>query len=196
MKPPRAIISCWPELPPLPPPGRPVLLRVRTSVARPAARQELRTVLRQVLAAWTKLSPPQLPLRETVRGPVWLGKVSGEALDISLSYGKNEGWIALRRAGLVGVDVLPVTRMAEADAVGRDYFGAVESARIRRAPDPTHAFALAWTELEARVKCLKTELTEWSSARVNFLAQCASQHLPVPDGVVVAVATASEAPAN
>ena len=146
-------------------------------------------VLRQVLAAWTGISAEHLPLNETALGPVWLGQIAGHTLGISLSYGENEAWIALLRDGLVGVDVMPVRKFAEAEAVSLLYLGPDACARIRLCSDPVHAFALAWTELEARVKCLKGELTEWSTAPAQSVSEWSCQHISSCDGVLVAVAT-------
>ncbi len=189
MKPLPAIIAAWPELPSLPPPGQPLLIRVRTAATRASTRQELRTVLRQVLAAWTEISPEHLPLQETARGPVWPGLIAGHALDISLAYAANEAWIALLRGGRVGVDAMLVTKFAEADAVSRLYLGPDVGARIRRSADPDRAFALAWTEFEARVKCLKGELGEWSATSAHALSRCGCRHHASFDQVVVAVAS-------
>ena len=75
--------------------------------------------MRQVLAAWSGLPPEQLPLAETSRGPVWRGQLGGHDLDISLSYAEGEGWIGLRCAGRIGVDVMQIQNFPEAEAVAR-----------------------------------------------------------------------------
>jgi phosphopantetheinyl transferase len=179
-------------MPALPPPGQAVLIRVATTPARQAARQELRTVLRQVLAAWSGLSPGQLPLRETPCGPLWPGQLAGCSLDISLSYEKSEGWIGLLRGGLIGLDVMRIGPIAEAEEVARHYLGPVALAAIQQSPNPMRAFALAWTELEARLKCLKCELVEWSATRAATTAECASQNIVHANRVAVCVATAAD----
>jgi len=150
----------WPELPPLPAPREPVLIRIVTSSSRTAARQALRAALREVLSAWSGMAPERLPLQETSRGPQWQGLLAGCSLDISFSYCDGEGWIALVRDGVIGVDAMPVQAIAEAEAVARHYFSPAMAAGIRAARDPARAFALAWTELEARFKCLKLGLAE------------------------------------
>jgi phosphopantetheinyl transferase len=189
-----AILICrYPELPALPPSGEPVLVRVATVTPRQSARNELRAALRHILAAWTGLAPRELPLRETPRGPVWLGDLDGHSLDISLSYGEGEGWIGLLRGGWIGVDAMRATPIAEAGQVARDYLGPGASSELRSAADPVHAFALAWTELEARLKCVKRELTEWPGSQIDAAAQCSTVHITLPDAVVVAVATAPAA---
>ena len=67
-----------PKFPELPPPGRFVLICVRTGSPRAEARRQVRAVLRQILAAWSQLSPEQLPLKETPRGPVWQRRLQGD----------------------------------------------------------------------------------------------------------------------
>jgi len=183
-------ICRYPGLPILPPPGEPVLVRVATAATRQSARRELRAALHQILAAWTALAPRELPLRETPRGPVWLGDLDGHSLDISLSYGEEEGWIGLLRGGWIGIDAMRATPVAEAKQVAHHYLGPTASEEPQHASDPVHAFALAWTELEARLKCMKRELTEWPGSQIDVAAQCSIRHITLPDAVVVAVATA------
>jgi phosphopantetheinyl transferase len=180
----------WPEMPTLPPPGQPVLIRVATSQSRQAACQELRKVLRQILAAWSNLAPEQLPLRETSRGPVWPRQLGGHNLDISLSHAEGEGWIGLLRAGMIGVDAMKIQHVPEAEDVARHYLGEIALAGIQKSTNPALAFAAAWTELEARLKCLKLKLSECSSTQTHELARCVIQSALVPEHLMVTVATA------
>jgi 4'-phosphopantetheinyl transferase superfamily len=177
MKPPAELIFQWPELPPLPPVGIPVVIRVATPAPRSAARRELRVVLRQVLTAWSGLAPEQLPLGEFPRGPLWQGLLAGHPLDISLSYCEGEAWIGLIRGGAIGVDAMSVQPIAEAEAVARHYFGPDALASIRQSRQPTQTFALAWTKLEACFKCLKLELTEWNADQAGAFANLASREV-------------------
>jgi hypothetical protein len=64
------------------------------------------------------------------------------------------------------------------------------AASIGQAANPHDAFAGAWTTLEARIKCLKLELVEWSSARDAALAGSCRQLLNASDDTRVAIATA------
>jgi phosphopantetheinyl transferase len=180
----------WPEMPPLPPPAQPVLIRVVTTLPRRTARRELRTVLRRVLAAWSNRSPEQLPLRETARGPVWQGQLDGRHLDISVSYAEGEGWIGLIRAGWIGVDAMRIRHIPEAEEVARHYLDKTAVAAIRRSPDPAMAFTAAWTELEARLKCMKRELKEWSVTQQLAIKKCTIQSIVLPGRLMVTVATA------
>ncbi len=154
----------WPQMPTLPPPGEPVLLRLPAPPQRGAARREARTVLRTVLAAWSDLTPQRLPVLETDRGPLWPGELHGATLDISLSYGGGQAWIGLIRDARIGVDVIARESFAEMDDVARLYLGQAAAAKIRRAADPAREFAIAWTQREARLKCARLALAEWDAA--------------------------------
>ncbi len=187
------LIYQWPRQPALPPRGHAVLVRIATPQPRQAARGKLRAVLRQVLAAWSGLPPGQLPLEETPRGPVWRGQVQGEMLDISLSYSTEEGWVGLIRGGWIGVDVVSVAQFAEADNVARYYLDPLAAAGIRGAANPALAFAAAWTEREARLKCLKQGLLEWTATQAATEAQCLCHNLVLSDHLIGAVGWRSKA---
>jgi hypothetical protein len=159
------IIFGWPEMPPLPSVGQITLIRVTTSTFRPTARHELRAVLRQILAGWSGFLPEKLPLRETARGPVWAGQLIGHVLDISLAYANGESWIALLRGGFIGVDALLIQPVPEAEDVARLYLGRNAMVAIQQSYDPALAFAQAWTEFEAKLKCLKQEMNERSGSQ-------------------------------
>ena len=178
-------------MPALPPPGQPVLIRVATSPSRQAARQELRTALRRILAAWSNVLPEQLPLQESSRGPVWSGRIDEHSLDISLSYAENDGLIGLMLGGFIGVDVMPIQRITEAEHVALHYLGSEIMNAIQRAMDPPMAFAQAWTGLEARIKCLKRELNEWHMTPALGANQCSIQNVVLPDNLMVSLATLS-----
>jgi 4'-phosphopantetheinyl transferase len=189
MKAAKKICFDWPEMPALPLVGQPVLIRVATSASRQAARQELRTALRRILAAWSNILPEQLPLRETPRGPVWRGQLGGNSLDISLSYAEGEGWIGLLRSGWIGVDVMRIQSVPEVEDIALNYLGSDVLAAIHQSTDPDMEFAAAWTELEARLKCLKRELTEWPLTQAFAASKCAIQKIILPDNLVVSMAT-------
>ena len=190
------LIYRWPELPPLPAAGRPVLVRVATDGNRPVARQQLRSVLREILGSWSGLAVVELPLRETERGPVWCGLLQGETLDVSLSYTADEGWLALCRGAAVGVDAMEITAFAEMTDVVRLYLGPEMADNLVKAADPAGAFAQAWTAREAQLKCLKRGLTEWSPLEILPPVEWFSLTLEDAAGRVVALATSRLAEAK
>lgn len=172
-----------PPPPALPPPGQTVLLRV-------ADKAQVRPVLRQILAAWSGLPQERLPLRETTRGPRWIGPLSGDSLDISISYCGQGAWLGLLRGGWVGIDAMRLEPIAEASEVARHYLGPAVQAAIQQSRNPVRAFVLAWTELEARLKCLKRDLMEWTPVCAEVTACCVIQNFVLPGPTVVTVAVA------
>jgi len=184
-------ISVWPQTPPLPPVNEPVLIRAATSPARPVARQELRKVLRQVLVGWSGIPATHLPLAESSRGPCWDGLLDGHGLDISLSYAEDEGWIAVVRGACIGVDAMKLKSVPDAETVARNYFHPGFAAKLQGAVEPTRIFAEAWTELEARIKCRRHGLTEWSPASDQALDQSTRCSKLAWEGTQLAVATSS-----
>jgi phosphopantetheinyl transferase len=188
------LIWHWPEFPDLSRSGQPVLICVRTGSPRALARSEVRTVLRRVLAAWSQLPPDELPLRETPRGPVWEGLLQGDPLDLSLSYEEGEAWIGFRRGGFIGVDVMRLTAVPEAEPIARNYFDPAGWVALRDSPDPIRGFALAWTQLEARCKCLKRGLTEWIESATIQAKEYTMQSLIVQERLALSFAMAPELP--
>lgn len=185
------MIFPWPEIPDLPPPGQPVLVRVPTPSARVSARRELRAVLRRVLANWGACSAEEMPFRETARGPAWMGTLAGWSLDISLSYANGEGWIGLIRGSSIGIDVMRVQPVPERENVARIYLAPAAVKTIQNSPDPDLSFALAWTDWEARIKLLKWPLREFSDVPTAGVSERASRHFLLPDGLVMALACGS-----
>jgi 4'-phosphopantetheinyl transferase len=182
----------WPKVPELPPPGRFVLICVRTSGRRAEARNEVRAVLRRILAEWSRLSPAEIPLRETPCGPVWQSEPQEHRLDFSLSYTEDEAWIAVLCGGIIGIDIMRLEPVPEAEAIAQTYFGPADRAALQQSTDPIRDFALAWTQLEARCKCLKQGLTEWSESGATRVQGCSTESIIVEDKLALSVATAPQ----
>jgi 4'-phosphopantetheinyl transferase len=185
----RDAIWHWPKFPELPPLGQFVLICVRTSGRRVEARKEVRAVLRQILAQWSHLSPDEIPLRETPCGPAWQSELQEHQLDLSLSYAEGEAWIAVRRGGIIGIDIMRLEPVPEAETIAQTYFGLADRSALRQSTDPVRDFALAWTQLEARGKCLKQGLTEWSATLALDTKACTTESLIIQDQLALSVAT-------
>jgi hypothetical protein len=180
----------WPEMPALPPPGQPVLVKVDTGASRPAARQQMRETVQRIFSAWSG-SPAQLPSwRETPCGPIWPDPPGGLPVAVSFSYSDNTGWIGLVRSGLIGVDAMRACPFPEMEEVALLYLGPASAATIRAAVDPARAFAAAWTGWEARLKCQGHRLTEWPGAPVTSGIHFTGRQTHLQDDVVVSVVTA------
>lgn len=178
----------WPQPPVLPARGQPVLLRVATTSVHAAARLELRAALKTLLTAWSGLPTESLPLQETPQGPAWNGDLHGQPLDISLSYALRQGLIGLIRGGRIGVDVMVVKPFAEADEVAKHYLNSAVAPTLRQADKPASVFAAAWTQREARLKCLKQDLCQWSVEQEKIESGCFCQNVFFSKHLMAAVA--------
>jgi 4'-phosphopantetheinyl transferase len=110
-------------------------------------------------------------------------------LDFSLSYEEGEAWIVLSRGGRIGVDVILLEPVPEAEAIAQTYFDPADRSALRESTDPVRDFALAWTQLEARCKCLKQGLTEWSESLALDTKACTTESLIIQDKLALSVAT-------
>lgn len=183
------LVHLWPQMPPMPPPGQPLIVRLAKGRSRKEARKEAREVLRKVLSSWSGLPADTLPLEETSHGPSWTGKFCGHALDISLSYCPGEAWIGLMIDGKIGIDIMFIEEIPELADLVRTYLDPDAASLILNAHRPSFAFASAWTEREARLKCLKKGLVEWSPEQGELERKCVCRKLTVSDNLICSIAT-------
>ena len=106
-----------------------------------------------------------------------------------MSYTEDEAWIAVRRGGVIGIDIMRLEPVPEAEAIAQTYFGPADRSALRQSTDPVRDFALAWTQLEARCKCLKQGLTEWSESLALDTKACTTESLIIQDKLALSVAT-------
>lgn len=161
MNPSDLTVCHWPQVPALPAPGQPVLVRVATMASRRVARVQLREATNKILAAWTGRAPPVPFLHETPHGPVCHEAIDGQAVRLSFSYSNDAAWVALLLGGSVGVDAMRPEAFAEMPSVARLFLGPRARSVIASSADPVRAFARAWTEHEATLKLAGRDLAEW-----------------------------------
>ena len=178
-----------PQHPPLPPVGEAVLVGVPIHSTRTTARLQIRTATREILAGWSGVPPARIQLRETSCGPLLPGLIDGSAVAVSFSYAEDTAWIGLVRGRAIGVDALRVRSFAEMNSVAKLYLDPERHREIQASAAPALAFALAWTELEARLKCLRQGLSEWTSGRhpLSFPSTCT--RVRQLNGFIVSVVT-------
>jgi len=160
---------------------------------RDAARQLVRSALREILGEVELISVPGQPIR--------LARPDG-SICISVSHENGLSLLAVHRSGPVGIDLLRVPAspdwLAQLPTLASDYLGPQRARRIADLPPPAQMvqFAQAWTAHEARLKCRGMALEEWRVALEEHLSPCRVQRLALPDGFVGAVATlkAGESP--
>ena len=109
--------------------------------------------LRMVLSRYTNLPANELLLESNANGKPLL---PGVGLHFNLSYRPGRALLAISDAYPVGVDVEPLTPLADAAALIKELFGPAEQAALRAAKpaDYWSLFYTIWTRKEAYAKAL------------------------------------------
>jgi 4'-phosphopantetheinyl transferase len=172
-----------------------VVIGVDGQDERYAAREAIRAALRAALAQScgvghdaVKLhaAPGQAPWaivdRDGVAHRAWVAITHDGALSLA----------AFRFTGAVGIDVMRIASVPDWAPVARDYLGPAVASALSTTPATLRdaAFARAWSEREARLKCLGWGVREWQAADEPALQACACHPLAVPDGYVATLALA------
>ena len=161
------------------------------SQTRSGARERIRLALREMVARELAIDIERVAIR-SVAGQAPLLAVDGavSAAGVSLAH---DGWIsvgAYHAHGPIGVDVMQVQHTADWYSVAHDYLGPDVLGQLvatREAERPV-AFAQAWTEREATLKCLGLALSEWTALPDS----CTVKSITVPPGYVGMVAVGME----
>ncbi|MFK3737002.1 4'-phosphopantetheinyl transferase family protein [Massilia sp. TN1-12] len=108
----------------------------------------------------------------------------------AISHDGGLSLAAFRFDGRVGIDVMQVVPVPDWRAVARDYLGPVVAEALAALTDGERdaAFARAWSEHEARLKCLGWPLREWIDGDEAALQACTCVPLSVPAGYVATLA--------
>lgn len=196
----RVLVHAWPDAAPLALEalrGAQALTAIHITTPdtemRHVAREHLRTVLRELLAALLQQPAATLSL-VSQPGQALVLDLPGTPIGLSVSHAPGLSVAAVHRHGAVGVDVMRIGEgadwMPDWEAVARDYLGPQAQARIHQVTPDQRActFAREWTALEAGLKCLGMGLTEWTPALAQRLASCMVTALDVPPGLCGAVA--------
>ncbi|WP_332876950.1 4-phosphopantetheinyl transferase [Massilia sp. S19_KUP03_FR1] len=113
----------------------------------------------------------------------WALGADGQRIGLSISHEAALSIAAINLHGPIGVDMLDTQLPADALAVALDYLGP-EAAQALTVAEPQArpaVFTAAWTDHEARLKCLGIELGEWDAN--PLLAQCQVFALDLPEGL-------------
>jgi 4'-phosphopantetheinyl transferase len=171
--------------------GRVHVVGVRNQPDRDTARRTIRAALVDALAAASGLPAASIRLRGAPGVAPYALLDDGRRINLSISHDGDVSVAALRLdGGAIGIDLMRVTDIPDWQAVAHDYLGPACAAALARVPTPARAaaFARAWSEREARLKCLGLPLAEWRAADDARLAACACSPLAVPEGYVGSVA--------
>ena len=182
-----------------PGPGGMGVIGVRGQPDRETARLRIRAALVQALAAHCGVDAGRVQLHSPEGLAPWavLALDGGErriALAISHDGDMSVAAYALD-GGALGIDVTSIVPVPDWEAVARDYLGPVVAQALAALPagERDAAFARAWSEHEARLKCLGWQLDEWRDERAPMLLACRCRPLSLPDGYVGYLAVAATA---
>jgi 4'-phosphopantetheinyl transferase len=166
------------------------IVGVRGQPDRATARRTIRLALLAALAETSGLPASSIRLCGAP-GEAPYALLDGRRIALSISHDGDLSVAALRLdGGAVGIDLMQVTDVPDWQAVARDYLGPACAAALARVPMPAHAaaFARAWSEREARLKCRGLALVEWRACDEPLLSACSCLSLVLPGGYVGSVA--------
>ena len=158
---------------------------VRGQPDRAAARRTIRAALVAALAQATGLPSERIALCGAPGEAPYALLDGARRLSLAISHDGDLSVAALRLdGGAVGVDVMQVTEMPDWEAVARDYLGPACAAALAQVPTSARAaaFARAWSEREARLKCRGLPLGEWRAEDASLESTCPCLPLALPDG--------------
>jgi hypothetical protein len=89
---------------------------------------------------------------ESPTGPKVLERVRDKHVGVSITYGKNEAWLALCWEGPIGIDATAIEKVPDWEEVAMVYLGRSALERLRKSPEPELDFAVEWAGFEARLK--------------------------------------------
>ena len=169
-------------------------LKTPETPLRESARRIVRGALRETLANLLPAEGESLALISVPGQPIRLAPPWAD-VGLSVSHEPGLSLFAINLDGPVGVDLLRVTALpADIDAVAHDYLSPDTARALDLLPavQRQQAFAVAWTRLEACLKCRALELREWTPELAERLEPCRVANLAMPTGWVGAVAIAGD----
>lgn len=133
---------------------------------RDAARRHLRSAACEALAAVLRIPAGDIAIASNSGEPPSIlldGRPS--AIGISLSHDGGYSVAAINLQGAIGVDIMRHQDIPDWQTVAQDYLGPAVASGLRATPatERPHAFAQAWTQREAALKCHAQHLGEWQA---------------------------------
>lgn len=165
----------------------PLVLGITTpdTSIRANARVLARNALQDALGILLGRPAREVPLISEPGQPIRLG-LPAPRIGLSVSHEPGLTLAAIHLGKEIGVDLMRIDQrpdwLSDWETVARDYLGPQAAARIARLPpaEQAHAFARAWTGLEASLKCHGLPLQEWAPALECTLARCQLFELDLP----------------
>jgi 4'-phosphopantetheinyl transferase len=152
---------------------------------RAVARQRIRMALREALARLCGVPEAGIAIESAPGQAPRARFASGAQASLAISHEAGYSVAAIHLQGRVGIDLMRVQELPDWRAVAHDYLGRETAARLaalapaRRAA----AFAQAWTEREACLKCRGLPLSEWPPDLAARGAACRAFALTLPEGL-------------
>lgn len=179
-----AIGPSWTELPD----GAVCLVGVAGQTERNAARQAIRQAVRAALPGLFGVDAGAIGMHavsgQAPYAVVRTGAADSSGRRIALAFSHDEALsvAAIGLDGLVGIDVMRVVDIPDWQALARDYLGpSVAGTLAGLSPDERpDALARAWSEREARLKCLGRPIGEWQAGEDAALQRCRCVPLALP----------------
>lgn len=165
----------------------PAVIGMRGQRDRVTARASIRAALTAALAAQFDVDAGRIELHSSQGAAPWaLVRLDAGPRPIALSI-SHDGDISLAAYcldGAVGIDIASIVPVPDWQRVARDYLGPATADALACSPAGARDadFAHAWSEHEARLKCLGLQLEEWSGPLARALGACRCFPLVLPEG--------------
>ena len=190
--PPRLLtVYFWPEASDnIPIDQRLIVIAVRTlpTTFRFQARKLIRIAIRQVLAKKLNCQYAEIELISHLGQSLKLSQPR-QNIGLSVSHESGLSLAAININGSVGVDLINIKTIpnkSEIDTLALEYLGAelAEYLSHLSCEEQNHAFAQAWSEFEARLKCQEKSLTEWIPSSALQRNTLAVRSLSLPESYI------------
>ena len=167
-----------------------IVIAVRTvpTTLRFQARKLIRIAIRQVIAKKLACQYTEVKFISELGQSLKLAQPR-QNIGLSISHESGLSLAAINMHGRVGVDLIDIKTIpnkSEIDTLALEYLGAelAEYLSHLSCEEQNHAFAQAWTEFEARLKCQEKSLTEWIPSSALQRNTLAVRSLSLPESYI------------
>ncbi|NBF05051.1 hypothetical protein GV819_22450 [Pseudomonas sp. Fl5BN2] len=131
--------------------------------SRTRARKEIRLALREALSQSLGIATESIHIHSPPGQALQLSLPGWGLAGLSISHEQGLSLAAVHLYGAVGVDLMQVEEIPDWQLVAQDYLGPSVTGQLLELTEDLRppAFAQAWSEREATLKCAGLPLTEW-----------------------------------
>ena len=170
-----------------------IVIAVRTlpTTIRFQARKQIRMAIQHVLAEKLSCQYTEVKFISELGQSLKLTQPR-QNIGLSISHESGLSLAAINMQGRVGVDLINIKTIpnkSEIETLALEYLGAgvADSLSHLSFEEQNRAFAQAWTEFEARLKCQEKNLTEWIPSNATQLNTLAARSLSLPENYIGSV---------